>query len=260
MFKHLMAYIPPNKRGINAQKQTYNEQNNDNAYSEYQQRRQVRPTPQVRPEPQVRFSDSRPRNEQAYTPRNDYDDELQAAYKRQIEQINELTTENKRLKSELEATQAKLNVYTSKDPKVSKAEFDALNAKFEEYKRIKYNEFKTFKEKLDNHNAEVLQLNRELKQFEDKLKKSDAEAQRWKSSFQESQNKLKAQIQKSQIVKPNPVPNPVQQLEDEHFIQDDWNGLIQAVDFVLSLDKKNVPRQINIAALKYTRQLLNAHQ
>lgn len=276
-----MAYIPPNKRRamaeaanstntVNATVSTNASVNYDesNDYNDYQRKQSSRSQ-------YGQYSQSRSRNDNSYSEskRRNYDndeydtqsDELQTAYRRQLEQINELTTENRNLKSELESIQSKLNVYTSKDPKVSKSEFDALNAKFEEYKRVKYNEFKSFKEKLDNHNDEVLQLNRELKQFEDKLKKSELEAQRWKSSFQESQAKLKAQLQKEKVLKPAPKPveqldQPAPKLEDEHFIQDDWNGIIQAVDFVLSLDKKAIPRQLNIPALKYTRQLLNAHQ
>lgn len=180
------------------------------------------------------------------------------------QKINDQSIDLQHKDAQIEQLQKQLNLYTSKGIKISKEDYDELNSRFEKYKQDKYEEFKVKNAKIAAHDEDIRKLNSEIRNIEEKLRLNEQQLHQYKTSVKDLNERLK-EARKSQVIKASVEPKPAPQqelpkLEDEHLIQDDWNGIIQSIDYILSLDKKAIPKHINIPALKLTRQLLNSHQ
>lgn len=182
-------------------------------------------------------------------------------------ELNKLTNSYNNLLAENDNLKKQLEFYAGKTPKVSQQEFDMLNEKFENYKAAKYKEFRAIKEKLDNHDKVVNDLNKEIRELEDKLKKSNADVDRYKSSLQDMNKKIKILRDQQAIIKPqqqqpdqqNPTVETAEppKLENKEFIQDDWDNIMRCLDLVLDLDKKILKSSgLNTASIKLTRSLI----
>ena len=180
--------------------------------------------------------------------------------------VRALEMENAKLKQQIMKLESDLSFYTSKGAKVPAEQFTKLQTDFNAYKQQKYNEFASIKDKLKSHDETVLNLNKEIRKLEEENRLEKAKVNQYMSSVKDLNAKIKAlkdarvvltsrpqqQQQEQQSTLPPPPTKP-----DQPLITDDWNNIKRALDFVLSLDKKEITRAgFNPAALKYTRQLI----
>ena len=189
-------------------------------------------------------------------------DELRKELTIKNRELDELSRKNNQLIQDNRRLTDELNMYTSKDPKVSKQDYDKLNKQYEDYKTMKYKEFQKIKDKLNSHDELVRELNKNIAQLEDKLKHSNQDVERYKSAIHDLNQRIRDLKQQQTILKPiEPKPEPQitepQPLQNEQFIQDDWGNVIKCIDYVLSLDKKIISSlRFDIPSIKMTRSLI----
>ena len=181
--------------------------------------------------------------------------------------VRTLEMENAKLKQQIMKLESDLSFYTSKGAKVPAEEFTKLQTDFNAYKQQKYNEFASIKDKLKSHDETVMNLNREIRKLEEENRLEKAKVNQYMSSVKDLNAKIKALKDAQAVPAPQPAQQSQQQQErrlpppptkpDQPLITDDWDNIKHALDFVLSLDKKEITRAgFNPAALKYTRQLI----
>ena len=170
-----------------------------------------------------------------------------------------LEVENNRLKQQIAALEKDLDFYTSKGAKVPASDFNTLQAEYKAYKQQKYDEFAKIKDKLDSHNETVSSFKKEIGKLEESLRLEKAKVSQYANSVKDLNARIK-QLQEAQpvmISAPQPQPQPQPETTNQQLIEADWNNIRQALDFVLSRDKKEISRAgFNVAALKLTRQLI----
>ena len=137
-----------------------------------------------------------------------------------------------------------------------------LKEDFEKYKQQKYNEFATIKDKLNSHDDMVTNFNKEIRKLEESLKLEHAKVSQYVGSIKDLNARIKT-LEAQQVAMPAPSvaqqqPSPSTTSNSKpDLIEDDWENIRKALDFVLSLDKKEASRAgFNVPALKLTRQLI----
>ena len=166
-----------------------------------------------------------------------------------------LEAENNKLKQQIAALEKDLDFYTSNGAKVPASDFTKLQADFNAYKQQKYNEFASIKDKLKSHDETVSNLNKENRKLEESLRLEKAKVIQYANSVKDLNIRIK-HLQEAQPVMIS-APQPQSETTNQQLIEADWNNIRQALDFILSLDKKELSRAgFNAAALKLTRQLI----
>ena len=243
MTSEMNAYVPPHLRGEGQQNRTPRSRASDsfapnnrqyqNRNSSYNQRRTN--------EKRVRF------NDQPYVP----------SFQSQIE-VQRLEHENKELKNQMSEMEKKLSFYTSRGAKVPEQDYIDLENKFKAYKDMKYKEFSQIKIKLDNHDQEVLGLNREIKRMEDQVRVAELKVKQYESSIKDLNEKIR--ILSQHQVEAVPPPS-VEAQKFSKVVPDDWKILRRAADYVLSFKSKDLNKNgftsMEIAALKQARSDIN---